>query len=202
MKHNTVWRKKDNSNEWLKAALRKRYLPSRPAVLDLFCGHGRMYELAYKEKAGEYHGVDNKKIHDPAICTLTNNAIFIAHNDITKYNVFDLDDYGTPWKQLYMICGKHPGPGEITLFVTDGLVMHQKSNQKVTKFVSATEQIPQQMKINGINRFYVDIFATMLLDIERRYGWKTTKARYSHNSRRSVYYWVLKLKKYMKTTER
>jgi len=194
MKHNTAWNKKDNSNEWLKAALRKKYLPTRPVVLDLFCGHGRMYELAYKEKAAGYHGVDNKKIHDPAICTLTNNVVFIAHNDITKYNVFDLDDYGTPWKQLYLILKKLKRD-EVTIFVTDGLVLCQKMDGTVSKFVSATEQVPRKMNIPGLNRWYVDIFATMLLDLERRYGWKTANAQYFHNERRTVYYWALKMER-------
>lgn len=194
MKHKKAWEAKDNSNEWLKAELRRQYLPPKARVLDLFCGSGRMHELVYKNRAAKYHGLDKKKIHDPSLCTLINNTVYIASNDISTYDTFDLDDYGSPWKQMYLILRKHPGP-EVTVFVTDGLVLRQKTNQQVTKFVSATERIPQKMNIPGLNRFYVDIFATMLLDIERRYNWKTEKAVYAHNERRSVYYWALKLRK-------
>jgi hypothetical protein len=188
------WGKTDNSMEKEKAELRSRYLPEEAVVLDCFCGNGEMYRRAYYGKVKEYHGLDKTKIHDPNICTLIDNITYITRHDLGEYNVFDLDDYGSPWKLIYLILRKQP-PGDITLFVTDGLVMHQKVDGKVTKFVSAIERIPQQMNLPGINRFYEDLFATMLLDIEERYGWKTTKAVYFHNKRRSVYYWALKMSK-------
>ena len=193
------WGKVDNSSTALKAELRTRNLPESPAVLDLFCGTGQMYELAYKGRAVLYHGVDKEKIHDPEICTLANNVAFIKQNSIDQYNVFDLDDYGTPWKQLYLILRKLNRP-DVTIFITDGLVMHQKVDGKVTKFVSATEHIRRDANIPGINRWYVDIFATMLLDLEKRYNWKTVKAQYFHNERRTVYYWALKMERVQRGT--
>lgn len=183
MTRKKVWNKTDNSMEREKAELRIRNLPKDARVLDLFCGNGEMYRHAYKGRVMKYHGTDKEKVHNPELCTLINNVIYVTRNDISEYNVFDLDDYGSPWKLIYLILRKQP-PGEITIFVTDGLVMHQKVDGKVTKFVSATEQIPQDMNLPGINRFYVDIFGTMLLDIKKRYGWKTTKAIYFHNNRR------------------
>jgi hypothetical protein len=179
-----------------KAELRIRNLPSDTKVLDLFCGTGKMYNLVYKGRVTEYHGVDKEKVHSQELCTLVDNTVFITTNDITRYNVFDLDDYGSPWKLIYLILKKQP-PGEVTIFITDGLVLHQKMKGKVTKFVSAIEQIPQKMNLPGINRFYVEVFSTMLLDLEKRYGWKTLKAQYFHNDRRTVYYWAIKLKKAM-----
>ena len=188
------WGKVDNSSMRLKADLRIRNLPESPAVLDLFCGAGQMYNAAYRGRVVLYRGVDKDKIHDPDICTLANNVAFIQQNNIDRYNVFDLDDYGSPWKQLYLILRKLNRP-DVTIFITDGLVMRQKVNGKVSKFVSATERIRRGMNIPGLNRWYVDIFATMLLDIEKRYGWKVINAKYFHNERRSVYYWCLRLEK-------
>jgi hypothetical protein len=188
-----TWDKIDSSMENEKAQLRIRNLPEKSQVLDLFCGNGEMYRRAYEGRSIKYHGVDKEKIHNPEICTLTDNMKYIKNNDISDFNVFDFDDYGTPWKLIYLTMRKLK-PGEITMFVTDGLVMHQKIDGTVTRFVSATENIPQKMNIPGLNRFYIDIFATMLKDIEKRYGWKTTRAQYFHNSKRTVYYWALKLK--------
>lgn len=188
------WGKVDNSSTGLKADLRIRNLPESPAVLDLFCGTGQMYELAYKGRAVLYHGVDKEKIHDPEICTLANNVAFIKQNSIDQYNVFDLDDYGSPWKQLYFILRKLNRP-DVTIFITDGMIQHQKVNKNITRFMSATERLPRKANIPGLDRWYVDIFATMLLDIEKRYGWKVIKAEYFHNERRSVYYWCLRLEK-------
>ena len=194
MTHKEAWNKTDNSMEHEKALMRIRNLPNGARVLDLFCGNGEMYRRAYQGRVLKYHGVDKKKIHNPEICTLTNNMAYVAHNDISEYNVFDLDDYGTPWKLLYLIIRKLL-PGEITVFVTDGLVVRQRVDGTVTKFVSATEHLPRKINLPGLNRFYVDIFATMLKNIEKRYGWITQKAQYFHNSKRTVYYWALKLKK-------
>lgn len=195
------WGKVDNSSTALKAELRIRNLPESPAVLDLFCGAGQMYSAVYKGRAILYRGVDKEKIHDPEICTLTNNVAFIQQNNIDQYNVFDLDDYGSPWKQLYLILRKLNRP-DVTIFITDGMIQHQKVNKNITRFMSATERLPRKANIPGLDRWYVDIFATMLLDIEKRYGWKVIKAEYFHNERRSVYYWCLKLEKYTSGDEK
>jgi len=192
MAHKKTWDKTDNSMEAQKAELRIKYLPENAHVLDLFCGNGKMYESAYRNRVIHYHGVDKEKVHNLDICTLADNINFISTNDITKYNVFDLDDYGTPWKLLYLILRKLHRD-KVTIFITDGLVLRQKMAGTVTKFVSATERVPQKMNLPGINRFYVDIFATMLKDVERRYGWETEKAVYFHNKKRTVYYWAVKL---------
>jgi hypothetical protein len=175
-----------------KALMRIRFLPEDARVLDLFCGNGEMYRRAYKDRASYYHGVDKNKIHDFELCELNNNIVYITRRDLSQYNVFDLDDYGTPWKQLYLIVKKLPA-GEYTFFITDGLVVHQQVDGRVSKFVSGTEQIPEGMDISGLNRFYTDIFGTMLKDLERRYNCIVRMAKYFHNERRSVYYWTVKI---------
>ena len=187
-------RKIDNSDIELKAQMRLRNLPKKAAVLDLFCGNGEIYQAVYKDKAALYRGVDREKVHDPGLCTLADNIAYLQKTDINQYNVFDLDDYGTPWKQLYIILRKLTRQ-YVTIFITDGLVMHQNVDNKITKFVSATERLRRDISIPGLNRWYVDIFATMLLDLEERYNWKITKAEYCHNQRHTVYYWALKLRK-------
>lgn len=168
------WKPTDNSALEAKAELRRRYLPKSIYVLDLFCGNGQMYEKVYRDHVAQYHGVDKEKIHTPGLCTLTKNTIYVSRNDIEPFNVFDLDDYGSPWGLFYLILKKKKA-GPITIFMTDGLVQHQKVDGKVTKFVSATEGLPQKWNIPGINRWYVDIFATMLKDIDNRFGWETKR---------------------------
>lgn len=188
------WVSQDNSMKRQKAQLRVKNLPQSARVLDLFCGNGEMYREAYQGRVEYYHGVDKEKVHDSELCTWTDNLLFLKHTHIDSYNVFDLDAYGCPRKQLYFVLKKLKR-ADATIFITDGLVMHQKVDRQVTKFVSATEQIPRKFNVPGLNRWYEDIFATMLLDIERRYGWKTTNAQYFYNERRTVYYWCIKLKK-------
>ena len=183
MRHKKAWDKEDNSMAHQKALLRLTNLPKRARVLDLFCGNGEMYNRAYKGRVEYYHGVDKEKIHNPKICTLTNNIVYITQNTLDDFNVFDLDDYGTPWKQLYLILKKLKRD-EVTIFVTDGLVLHQ-NGRHVSNLFPPQNRFPK-MNIPGLNRWYVDIFATMLLDLEKRYNWKTVKAQYFHNERRTV----------------
>lgn len=189
-----TWEKKDSTQLAAKVALRRAYLPKKANVLDLFCGRGEIYKRVYKGNVQFYLGIDNVKIHDPNICRLSKNTVFVAHNDINRFNVFDLDAYGTPWLLLYLILKKKL-LGDITIFITDGLILSQKLHGKVTRNVSATEHIPRYMIIPAINRWYIDIFATMLLDVESRYGWKTVTAKYIFNDRKTVCYWCLKMRR-------
>jgi len=188
------WKQRDSTQLWKKVALRRAYLPKKAVVLDLFCGSGEVYNKVYKGKVQFYLGVDNVKIHDPEICRLCKNTVFVAHNDISQFNVFDLDDYGSPWMLLYLILKKSTQQ-KLTVFITDGLILHQKLGGKVTKVISATEHIPRHMNIPAMHRWYIDIFGTMLLDIEARYQFKVSLAKYIYNDQKTVCYWVVKLDK-------
>jgi len=191
---NKVWDKTDNSALNYKAELRKRFLPKEAKVLDLFCGNGEMYRRAYKGRVKKYLGIDNEKIHSDRLCIKTNNIDYILENDISNFNVFDLDDYGSPWRVFYIILRKL-FEGIKIFYITDGLILKQKINQNISKFVSATEKIPKGMNIPGLSRWYIDIFQTMLLDVEKRYGWKTQEGKYFFNSKKTVCYWYLKLER-------
>lgn len=186
------WDKKDSSDKWYKINLRRKYLPKNAKVLDLFCGRGDMYENVYKGKVDKYIGIDKEKIHNEKLCIKTNNLHFVSKNNINDFNVFDLDDWGSPWKLLYLILKKYQGQKAI-FFITDGLKLHQNVDGNVTKWVSATEQIPCKMNIPGLNRWYIDIFLTMLLDIQKRFCTKIEDPIYLFNSQKTVCYWMLKI---------
>lgn len=188
------WDKKDNTKEYEKALMRSAYLPQDAYVLDLFCGKGSMYKLAYENNVKAYKGTDIEKVHNNELCEICDNLRYVKERDISEFNVFDLDAYGSPWKLFYLILRKIQ-PGEYVFFITDGLVQKQKMGGQVTKFLSGTERIPKGFNIPGLNRFYVDVFLTMLKDAKKRYGLVVNKAAYFHNDRRSVYYWALKIKK-------
>ncbi|MCJ7633676.1 hypothetical protein MUP77_14960 [Candidatus Bathyarchaeota archaeon] len=187
-----LWKPQDNSMPAAKALLRRRYLPENASVLDCFCGSGEMYQLAYVGRVKSYLGLDKQNIHAPKLCMLINNLSYLAGSDLSIFNTFDLDDYGSPWRQFYLIL-KREKPRPITVYMTDGLIIHQKLTGGITHFVSGTERIPRKWNIPGLNRWYIDIFATMLLDVKQRFGWQTDKAVYFANDRETVYYWALKM---------
>lgn len=186
--------KTDNSHVELKSHLRRRLLPKDARVLDLFCGRGEMYHGTYKGRVKEYRGVDKEKVHDTSLCTIDDNMAWVKTHDIERFNVFDLDDYGSPWDLIYLVMSKAKQK-EIAMFVTDGLVLRAKMMTSPTKFVSATNLIPIHMKIPGLHRWYVDMFKTMLLDIESRYGYKAEDGLYTRNSKGSVFYWGIRFNK-------
>ena len=192
-----IWKKVDHSDLRNKVELRRKFLPKDAKVLDLFCGRGKIYERVYKGNVLKYIGVDKNIIHNENICIKTNNIIYITKNNINDFNVFDLDDFGSPWKVFYLILKKWIGE-KATFFITDGIVLHQKLDSRVTKFISGTEKIPQKMKIPAINRFYIDIFSTMLLDVQKRYNLKVENAFYFFNEKRTVCYWAINIKKIFK----
>lgn len=186
------WKQNDHSALHAKARLRIKFLQPDANVLDLFCGGGRMYEMVYRDRAKKYHGVDNKKIHDPAICTLSDNSHFVRDNNISDFNVFDLDAYGSPVLLLYTVVKKIKGP-KAAFFLTDGTPLRQRIDHRVMRIVSATEGIPRKFHIPEIYRWYESIFATMLRDIEAKYGWTTTTAKSLTNETKGVYYWYLEM---------
>lgn len=188
------WDKKDHTGKWYKINLRRKYLPKGARVLDLFCGNGEIYNAVYKETAEKYVGVDKEKIHSEKLCIKTNNIVFVSKNNINDFNVFDLDDWGSPWKLFYLILKKWPGD-RATFFITDGLKLHQNVDGNVTKWVSATEQIPCKMNIPGLSRWYLDIFATMLLDVQKRFFCKVENLTYIFNDRKTVCYWAFNIVK-------
>jgi len=192
LKKAITWNKTDNSNKWYKINLRRKYLPKNAKVLDLFCGNGEIYNHVYKGNILEYIGIDKNKVHDNKLCVKTNNFIFVSKNNISQFNVFDLDDWGSPWKLFYLILKKWQG-SKATFFITDGLKLHQNVDGNITKWVSATEQIPSKMNVPGLSRWYIDIFATMLLDIQKRFNCKVENPVYLFNDRKSVCYWSLNI---------
>lgn len=183
--------KTDNSHGNLKVHMRRRMLPQHARVLDLFCGRGEMYHGAYKGRVDEYRGVDKEKVHDTTLCTIDDNMAWVKTHDIERFNVFDLDDYGSPWDLIYLVLARTKQP-EVTMFVTDGLVLRAKMMTAPTKFLSATNRIPLAMKVPGLHRWYVPMFKTMLCDIAERYGYRAEQALLARNSKGTVYYWALR----------
>lgn len=186
--------KTDNSMVGIKIALRKKFLPDNSSVLDCFCGNGSMYRGAYAGIVNYYHGLDSTKIHTDGICTLTDNERWIRENDISMFNVFDLDAYGCPWKLLFLICKKLTA-GKFVFFITDGLVLRNKRSSNPSKFLSATEQLPRGFAIPCLNHWYVPVFMTMLSVLSDKYSVDILRAFWLKNTKDTVYYWAVEISK-------
>jgi hypothetical protein len=107
-----------------KLDLRRRVLAEvSPAhVLDAFCGRGEMYRAVWKGAAA-YAGCDERPWEptDPPRYVADNLRLLRAL-DLSPFNVFDLDAYGSPWEQAELVLHRRRwGKGEVgALILTDG----------------------------------------------------------------------------------
>lgn len=103
--------KKQDNNKYGKAAKIKirqsalEYLgASNAAVLDAFCGERGEMHAAVWHAASYYAGIDIRWLStDKRRRYVGDNKTFIKHIDLQRYNVFDIDAYGSPWEILEIV---------------------------------------------------------------------------------------------------
>ncbi len=158
----------------------------------MFCGSGELYRAVYRHNCVKYQGVDRKTIHDKALCVLQNNESYVKTHEIAQYDVIDLDDYGCPWKLLYL-CMARLVKAEVIVFLTDGIPLKLHLDPRPALFVAATQRLPWDMKIPGFTRWYLEMFGSMLKVGEDKYGYRVEEAKYFWNPGKNVCYWYLRL---------
>jgi hypothetical protein len=106
-----------------KIGLRRRVLAAVPGprVFDAFAGRGSMYRNVWHQ-AEHYVGCDSRWIGDDRPAYVADNHRVLRCIDLRQFNIFDLDAYGSPWDQAYIIAERRPvKAGEVVGFVfTDG----------------------------------------------------------------------------------
>lgn len=125
--------KTDNNASALAAKVRLRLnvlAELNPArVLDCFCGAGEMYRQAWAQ-AAEYAGCDERPWSpaDPVSRFVVDNRRLLRALDLQRFNVFDLDAYGSPWEQMMIIADRRRwAPGERgAVVLTDGSALRLK----------------------------------------------------------------------------
>ena len=118
------WTQRDNTDKGIKIDIRLRILAgliTPPHVLECFAGEGKLYAACYKGM--DCLGLDKKKITDGRNMLNIDNLKFLRSADLSRFNVFDLDAYGSPWYQFLIILKRRGfASGEhIAIFLTDGL---------------------------------------------------------------------------------
>jgi len=79
--------------------------PSR--VFDAFCGLGEMWRGVWRD-AEEYLGCDERQWtqseqHRRLVC---DNKLALRALDLSRFNVFDFDAYGSPWEQMTILAAR------------------------------------------------------------------------------------------------
>lgn len=114
-----------------KSELRSRVLARvKPArVLDAFCGpDGEMFDRVW-HGASSYTGIDEKwSLKDERRRFVGDNMRVLRAIDLSAFNVFDLDAFGSPWAQAIVIADRRAWKrGERgAIVITDGTTIRMR----------------------------------------------------------------------------
>lgn len=143
--------KKDNSAHSVKRKLRERLVDAlgveSPAVLDVFAGSGQMWRSAYGSTP-HYLGLDQKQYDDERHTIVCDNSRFLrlAGFNLSRFDIFDIDAYGSPYYCLAIICRRFRWGNKrrIGIVLTDGDMGAQAARRGVP---------PKMLAYLGMDRF-------------------------------------------------
>jgi hypothetical protein len=152
-----------------------------PSVLECFAGEGKIYSACYQNYPCV--GLDLKAIADGRTILHIDNRRFLRSADLSRFNVFDLDAYGSPWHQWLIILKRRiVAPGEqIAVFLTDGLRPYLA--------------IPAGMNVPFLNKHHDFINARIVDRSTRAAGLQIVRSLVARNPRGNMRYYALILKK-------
>lgn len=118
-------KKTNNAKTNVKEKLRLSILGviDNPSVLEVFCGSGDMYNKVWN-KADSYTGIDKIKYFDKRETICGDALKAVSSIDLTRYNIFDIDAYGSPYQVLQVIISRlDRSKKEFGFTITDGSSM-------------------------------------------------------------------------------
>jgi hypothetical protein len=138
-------------------------------VFDGFAGAGELYAAVWKDAAA-YTGCDLKyqpMRGDVRLMFAADNRRVLRSLDLSAFNVFDLDAYGSPWEQALIVAARRKvAAGErIGFTITEGGGIPYKAN-----IVPAPVAILARLKpgIVGLNRKMETIVERCLIGVAQR----------------------------------
>jgi hypothetical protein len=146
-------------------------------VFDAFAGSGVMYRAVWQQ-AGSCVGCDEKALflEDPRAAFVGDNRRIMRCLDLTAFNIFDFDAYGSPWEQIYLMMVRRPiAPGEaigVCLTEGQGMKMNMGGMSGALALVGGVRQYmpglgASQQQI--IDRALIRLAARMNASIERHW---------------------------------
>jgi hypothetical protein len=92
-------------------------------VFEAFAGAGGLYRAIWRISVASYVGCDQRWYQDERRAFVADNRRVLRAIDLSAFNLFDLDAYGSPWEQATIIAARRKlAAGErVGLVVTEGL---------------------------------------------------------------------------------
>ncbi len=144
-----------------KIALRKLALDyigaGQASVLDLFSGDGEMHRAAWY-RAANYAGCDLEWRRDGRLVWVCDNERLLRSINLEAFNIFDVDAFGEPWRQLYLLaCRRKITVGEkVAVVVT--VSMGKQMISKIPRPGKGSGLDQSLCRLAGINRDTVGTF--------------------------------------------
>lgn len=167
--------KVDNFAEALpaKIALRREALEAvtGPRVLDLFAGRGHMFDQVWS-RAEAYTGGDHEILQvlaHKAACYHADAEVLLRALDLTGWNVFDFDAYGSPWREVTILAARRRlRPGErVAVVLTDGAPRRAQLGLTAHALADLAGEDP---KIVGAHRRWPILVRQAMDEVARRMG--------------------------------
>lgn len=117
--------KRESSNIGAKIKIRENVLlaigTDRASVFDAFAAAGELHKAVW-HRAHSYVGCDLQFFRDDRMAFVADNRRVLRSIDLAQFNLFDLDAFGSPWEQAYIIAKRRPlAIGErLGLVLTEG----------------------------------------------------------------------------------
>jgi hypothetical protein len=188
----------DNTGTWRKVALRRaaRTWVADPSVLDLFCGTGKMWAHCWRDLP--YHGIDANKVFSMRLCEIAQCEQWVEEHDLAPYNVFDADNWGSPWAVVGRVLARSRRP-EIAILATDGVMqMYQRGGG--ADHLARCYGVVGKVKAGGTlyDRYRDCVTAWLSAECERL-GWTIDKVLHADNARPGIAahtnYWAFKFER-------
>jgi len=164
---NPAWQTVDNTNLFLKVAIRNWGLKqvNEPHILDCFCGYQELRKACYSDLP--YFGIDKKS--DTPADIHCDNMEYLRTADLTRYNFIDIDVYGNPWEQFLMVSKrKH---GKFVCVLTECIEFNVNTNS-ISIGMKGILGIPRKMKIPCLGRHIEFMRSVMVKYADEKFGSK------------------------------
>jgi len=162
--------KTDNSGIGLaaKVTIRENVMAviDRPAVFDAFAGEGVLFRRVW-HRAASYVGCDLTWFRDERLMFVADNHRVMRAIDLSAFNVFDFDAWGSPWDHVLILAARRPlAKGErIGLVLTEGSALKLKMGALPTGLVVLSAIRP---RLDGAARAHDDIIDRAFAGMCRR----------------------------------
>jgi hypothetical protein len=158
-----------------KVAIRRNVMAEigEARVFDAFAGRGEYYKAVWRE-AANYTGCDVRYFPDERRAYVADNKRVLRAIELSEFNIFDLDAYGSPWEQATIIAARRKlAPGErVGMIFTEGMGLKYRMNGVP---LAVTHLIGLKSGMAGLVWQRDQILAAVVSEIAKRMGGEVVK---------------------------